>query len=131
VSTSIRPPGSGPGSVGLGSIETPEAASGAGGVTETGGTQRAASTGAAGSVNAAGTPQAGSTGETNAASWIRRLEAGEVTRAEAIEGLVAQAVERQGGARLPAHLRNELADVLRAALLEDPVLGRLLEPRSP
>jgi hypothetical protein len=60
------------------------------------------------------------------ANWIRRLEAGEVTRAEAIEGLVAHAVEQHGGGKLTPALRSELEGVLRTALLEDPVLGRML-----
>jgi hypothetical protein len=64
--------------------------------------------------------------ETPSAAWIRRLEAGEVTRAEAVEGLVAEAVERHGGAQLPPALRGQLEGVLRTALLEDPVLSRLL-----
>jgi hypothetical protein len=64
--------------------------------------------------------------ESGTGEWLRRLEVGEVTRAEAVEGLVAQAVEAHGGARLSAAQRAELADVLRSALLEDPVLGELL-----
>jgi hypothetical protein len=40
--------------------------------------------------------------------------------------LVAQALERHGGAGLTPALRTELESVLRAALLEDPVLGKLL-----
>lgn len=57
---------------------------------------------------------------------LSRLEAGEVTREQAIEGLVTQALELHGGARLPPAQRSELAGVLRAALLEDPALVRLL-----
>jgi len=57
---------------------------------------------------------------------LRRLEAGEVTRGQAIDGLVAQAVEQRGGSHLSPSLRAELEGVLRAALMEDPVLGRLL-----
>jgi hypothetical protein len=64
--------------------------------------------------------------ETGTGEWLRRLEVGEVSRAEAVEGLVAQAVEAHGGARLSAAQRVELAEVLRSALLEDPVLGELL-----
>jgi hypothetical protein len=62
------------------------------------------------------------------AEWLRRLDAGEVTKNQAIEGLVAQAVEAHGGARLSAAQRSELADVLRQTLLGDPVLGALLTP---
>jgi hypothetical protein len=54
------------------------------------------------------------------------LEVGEVTKTQAVEGLVAQALEAHGGARLSAAQRAELSDVLRSALLEDPVLGELL-----
>lgn len=60
------------------------------------------------------------------AEWLRRLDAGEVTKDQAIAGLVAQAVEAHGGARLSAAQRHELADVLRQTLLNDPVLGTLL-----
>jgi hypothetical protein len=49
-----------------------------------------------------------------------------VTREQAIEGLVAQAVERHGGAKLSPALRSQLEGVLRSALRDDPVLGRLL-----
>jgi len=57
---------------------------------------------------------------------LRRLDAGEVTKTQAVEGLVAQALEASGGARLNAAQRSELADVLRQTLLNDPALGALL-----
>jgi hypothetical protein len=58
--------------------------------------------------------------------WLSRLSAGEITKQQAIDGLVEQALSAQGTARLNAAQRSELSDVLRASLLEDPVLGRLL-----
>lgn len=66
-------------------------------------------------------PPAGST-----ESVITRLQAGELTREQAIDALVGQALERHGGSRLPVAQRGELAGVLRDALLHDPALGRLL-----
>ena len=60
------------------------------------------------------------------ADVLGRLEAGELTREQAIETLVGQALESHGGARLPPTQRDELGSILRAALLDDPVLGRLL-----
>ena len=77
---------------------------------------------------------AGGAGEAQAAEAagptadvLARLEAGEITREQAIDSLVAQALEAaHGGARLPAAQRQELGSVLRAALMDDPALGRLL-----
>jgi hypothetical protein len=116
VSPSIRPPGSAPGA-GIGE------ASEVGAAGEVHGSEAPAATQAARSSEAARstTPVEGPT-----ASWIRRLEAREISRAEAIEGLVAEALEAHGGAQLPAAQRVELEGLLRSALLEDPVLGRLL-----
>ncbi len=57
---------------------------------------------------------------------LARLDAGEVTREQAIERLVADALEVHGGTRLAPAQRAELEGVLRSALLEDPVLARLL-----
>jgi hypothetical protein len=128
VSSSIRPPGGstpGTGSVGP-----------AAGETRTRGPEQVDASQAVGQAGAAGAAQAGSTQgqvaanaaavESPTSRWIRRLEAGEVSRAEAIEGLVAQAVEQRGGSKLSPALRSELEGVLRSALLGDPVLGRLL-----
>ncbi|MFT3926347.1 MAG: hypothetical protein QM778_27625 [Myxococcales bacterium] len=123
MSSSIRPPGGspptptpgGPGeSSRIRGAEAAEPTRPAGGVdqaSQVGSTQQGAAAGGA---------------ESATARWIRRLEAGEVTRTEAIEGLVAQAVEQRGGQRLSPAVRAELEGVLRAALLGDPVLGRLL-----
>lgn len=73
-------------------------------------------------------PEAASTEQAQSATgvWIQRLEAGEVTRDQAIEGMVAQALEAHGGAKLSPTHRSELEGVLRTALLDDPVLSRLL-----
>lgn len=111
MSSSIRPPGAPPvGTTGPSSIGDlkPEQAGGAQGV------------------RAQDAAQAKPATETPTSQWLRRLEAGEVTKAQAVEGLVAQAVDAHGGARLSASQRAELADVLREALLGDPVLGELL-----
>ena len=64
--------------------------------------------------------------ESPTGAWLRRLSAGEVSKEQAVEALVAQAVEVHGGARLSTAQRAELSDVLREALLSDPVLGELL-----
>ena len=64
--------------------------------------------------------------ESASAAWLRKLEAGEVSRQQAIDGLLTHALEAHGGARLPAAQRAELEQVLRAALLDDPVLSRLI-----
>jgi hypothetical protein len=64
--------------------------------------------------------------EGSTAGVIARLQAGELTREQAIDALVAQALELHGGARLPAPQRAELSAVLRDALLHDPALARLL-----
>lgn len=58
--------------------------------------------------------------------WLARLSAGEITKQQAIDGLVEQALSARGAARLDAAQRTELSEVLRASLLGDPVLGRLL-----
>ncbi len=64
--------------------------------------------------------------ESASAALLRKLETGEVTRQQALDGLVSQALEVHGGARLPAAQRAELEQVLRATLLDDPVLARLI-----
>lgn len=111
MSSSIRPPGAPPpGPAGLDGISDlkPGQSSGAGGP------QAAAAKAESASV------------ESPTGAWLRRLSAGEVSREQAVEGLVAQALEAQGGSRLNAAQRAELSDVLREALLGDPVLGELL-----
>jgi hypothetical protein len=77
---------------------------------------------------AASAVAAGGTAPVNSPSveLLARLDAGELTREQAVEGLVAQALEVHGGARLPAAQRAELESVLRAALEDDPTLAQLL-----
>jgi len=117
MSSSVRPPGS-PGA-------PPISPAGSGQVGET-------SPGSAALKSQAPASAPGGAGASDSASaspsaeWLRRLDAGEVTKSQAIEGLVAQAVEAHGGARLSVAQRGELADVLRQTLLGDPVLGALL-----
>lgn len=111
MSSSIRPPGAPPpGPAGLDGISDLKP----GQSSATSGPQAAAPQGES-------TPLESPTG-----AWLRRLSAGEVSKEQAVEGLVAQALEAQGGARLNAGQRAELSDVLREALLGDPVLGELL-----
>lgn len=112
MSTSIRPPG-GPASGTSGIDGTSEINR-----TEPGGTSEGVTGTAAASQAPVGV-------ESPTAVWLRRLEAGEVTRHEAVEGLVADAVAAHG-AHLSVAQQSELSDVLRATLLDDPVLGRLL-----
>lgn len=114
MSTPIRP-SSGPLPPGVAGIEgTPDLA----------GSEATASTGteAAGRVQ----PSVTSEVEGSTASVVARLESGEVTREQAIDGLVEEALALHGGARLPAAQRAELEAVLRSALLDDPTLSRLL-----
>jgi hypothetical protein len=118
VSPSIRPPGSTPGA-GIGDAAD---VGGVGAAGEVHGSEATAASEATRSSEAARAAQP----EGATAAWIRRLEAGEIGRAEAIEGLVAHALEAHGGAQLPPAQRVELEGLLRSALLEDPVLGRLL-----
>lgn len=73
----------------------------------------------------AGAPSTAQADGPNAA-LLRQLEAGQVTRQQAIEGLVQNALEAHGGGRLSPQQRGELEQVLRAALMDDPVLGRLI-----
>ena len=114
MSTPVRPPG-GPSSPGVGGIDpTAEVAS-----SKPSAAAEVARSARIETPEAA--PAAGST-----ASVIARLQAGELTREQAIDALVAQALELHGGSRLPATQRSELAGVLRDALLHDPALGRLL-----
>lgn len=115
MSTSIRPPTGSPGG--------PSGIEGAADVAATG--DVAASGEVARSQTVAPEARAGAA-QGPTAEWLARLEANEITRAEAIEGLVAQAIESHGGARLAPAQRAELEAVLRSALLEDPVLSRLL-----
>lgn len=114
MSTTIPPPG-GPGAPSLKGVEGPEEI-------ETEPNVAVAGTAEAQSAQSAEAP---GHVESPTAAWLRRLEVGEVTRAQAIDGLVAEAVASHG-AHLSAAQRAELGEVLRATLLDDPVLGRLL-----
>jgi hypothetical protein len=115
MTSSIRPPGAPPaGSPGLEGLRE----------LEPGAAKEAPASGATAPSQGGLSAQAAATGRTG--EWLRRLEGGEVTKSEAVEGLVAQALESHGAARLSAAQRAELADVLRSTLLDDPVLGELL-----
>lgn len=111
MSPSIRPPGAKPPGVaspqGLG--ESAEATQNA---------QPVANKPAAGA--AAAGPAGGS------AEWLQRLQAGEISKTQAVEGLVAQALEAHGASQLSPARRTELSEILRQSLLHDPVLGALL-----
>lgn len=117
MSSSIRPPGApppgSPGLLGINDLKPGQASDAPQTGQVTGGPRGAEAPPEA----AVGSP----TGE-----WLRRLEVGDVTKAQAVDGLVAQALEAHGGAGLSAAQRAELSEVLRSALLEDPVLGELL-----
>jgi len=124
VSSTIRPPG-GPAAPALGDLADvsevqPGAIDGVGEAPSTSSTRGVAGTGGVGGTG--GVEAAQSTPE----ALLSRLQAGEVTREQAIEGLVAHALEVHGGARLPPAQRAELEGVLRAALVDDPTLARLL-----
>jgi hypothetical protein len=104
VSVSIKPPG-GPGVVGVEGLAdvAPNAA-----------VSEAASTGAAAPAHSP------------SAALLAKLDAGEITREQAIDGMVAEALSALGAGKLPAAQRAELEGVLRTALAEDPTLGKLL-----
>jgi hypothetical protein len=57
---------------------------------------------------------------------LAKLDAGEITRDQAIDGMVAEALSALGAGKLPASKRSELEGVLRAALADDPTLNKLL-----
>jgi hypothetical protein len=120
VSTSIKPPTGSPG--GAAGIE------GAGDVADVADVAdvSAGQAGRVGAADSASAAASASAAQSPTGTWLHKLASGEVTRAEAVEGLVAQAVEAQGGARLSPAQRSELEGLLRGALLEDPVLSRLL-----
>lgn len=114
MSTSIRPPAGSP--LGPSALDGPSSV---------GHSESAESAGVRNAASSAPAAQAAPTSSPTGV-WLARLEAGEVTRSQAIDGLVAQALEVHGAASLPAAQRAELSGLLRSALLEDPVLGRLL-----
>ncbi len=114
MSSSIKPP-----------TGSPPALSGIGGPSDI----KSLETAESGAVRAPATQATAASGvqtEGPNATLLRQLQAGEVTREQAIDGLVQHALEAHGGARLPPQQRGELEQVLRAALMDDPVLGRLI-----
>lgn len=109
MSASIKPPG-GPGVVGVESLGE-------------------VAPGDAATVSGATSSQATSptaTVDSPSAALLARLDAGEITREQVIDGMVAEALSALGASKLPAPQRAELESVLRSALAEDPTLGRLM-----
>jgi hypothetical protein len=109
VSVSIKPPGgtSGPGAVGLDDVASVQRGT-------TSAVEHAAGAGAASEV------------QSPTAALLGRLDAGEITREQAIDGMVEEALGALGAARLPPAQRAELEGVLRAALADDPTLNKLI-----
>jgi hypothetical protein len=118
MSTAIRPPG-GPSAAGAADIA---AASDVESSVGAGGASALDRTGALGAVAA---PAAAAV-ESPTGALLARLDAGEITREQAIESLVAEAISAHGVSHLPAAQRAELETILRASLLDDPTLARLL-----
>lgn len=115
MSTSIRPPG-GPASTGAVGLD---------GASEVSSSSDAGSVDQVGSTHATNEAQAAPV-ESPTAALLARLDAGEITREQAIESLVADALSSQAVASLDPAQRGELEEILRASLLEDPTLARLL-----
>jgi hypothetical protein len=118
VSTSIRPP--------TGSTGGIDSTGGVDAAQEVAPSDELSGAGEVARSQAAGAAQGTAGAQHPSQVWLSRLSAGEITRAQAIDGLVAQALEAHGGAALTSAKRAELEGILRTALLEDPVLGRLL-----
>lgn len=112
MSASIRPPG---GPAGAGAVD---------------GTAEISPSGAAGideaTASSAVAPAAAGEVHSPSAAILNRLDAGEITREQAIDGMVAEALSTLGAGRLPPTQRAELENVLRAALADDPTLSKLL-----
>ncbi|MEY4510818.1 MAG: hypothetical protein RLZZ450_2940 [Pseudomonadota bacterium] len=118
MSTAIRPPG-GPSTVAaadVGSASEIEA------TVEAGSASAVDKAGAAGAVAPASTEQV----QSPTAALLARLDAGEITREQAIESLISEALSAPGVSRLADAQRTELESIVRASLLEDPTLARLL-----
>ncbi|MDB4988704.1 MAG: hypothetical protein JWN04_3882 [Myxococcaceae bacterium] len=114
MSTSIRPGGPvAPGIAGVDAPTDPSATSASGAVDQARATSAVA-------------PAQVAEVDGSSAALLARLDGGLLTREQAIEGLVAQALETHGGAHLPPAQRAELEAVLRAAMLDDPALASLL-----
>jgi hypothetical protein len=118
MSTAIRPPG-GPNTVGAADIDAASEIESTTGSAEVSGLDKA---GAAGAV----APTSAQQVESPTASMLARLDAGEITREQAIETLVAEALSAPGVSHLADAQRSELESIVRASLLEDPTLARLL-----
>jgi hypothetical protein len=71
-------------------------------------------------------PAAAGQAQSPSAALLSRLDAGEITREQAIDGMVAEALSALGAGRLPPTQRSELEGVLRAALADDPTLNKLI-----
>jgi hypothetical protein len=115
LSNPIRPPG-GPQPASIAGVESAADVSAGESSSSVGAGERAGRAAAAGSSDVQGPSEA----------LLARLSAGEVTREQAIEGLVREALEANGAAGLSGARRSELEAILRSALLDDPTLGRLL-----
>ena len=118
MSTAIRPPG-GPSTVGAADID---AASEIESTVASNGATALDRAGAAGGVAPTSSHQV----ESPTASVLARLDAGEITREQAIDSLVADALSAPAVSRLADAQRAELESIVRASLLEDPTLSRLL-----
>jgi len=117
VGSSIKPPGAG-------SPDAIDAADAAGAAETLSEAEQSASAKGADAPEGAGATQGGTE------AWIARLDAGEVTREQAVDGIVAEALEAHGGSQLDPARRSELEGVLRDALQDDPVLGVWLGGRE-
>jgi hypothetical protein len=119
VTNPIRP--SGPSPLGAGSpLDQLDALDGAQGSAEAARNQ--GPSGVSGAAGSASTGQVqGSTAEV-----LSQLSSGAISRDQAIEALVSEALLRHGAGRLGPSQQADLASVLRTALLDDPVLGSLL-----
>lgn len=118
MSTAIRPPG-GPSTVGAADLGAASEVESAG---DAAGTSAVDKAGAAGAVAPTSTHQV----QSPTAALLARLDAGEITREQAIESLVSEALSAPAVSRLADAQRAELESIVRASLLEDPTLARLL-----
>jgi len=121
MSTAISPPGTATaaGAADIAAGSDVESSVGAGGASAL---ERSGAAGALGAVAAPAAPQV----DSPTGALLSRLDAGEITREQAIESLVAEAISAHGVSHLPAAQREELETILRASLLDDPTLARLL-----
>jgi hypothetical protein len=119
VGSSIKPPGAG----------SPDAVDGADAADAAEAVESAEALGAAGETEGASAEVAGAGGAATAApdagtgAWLAKLDAGQISQQEAVDGIVAEALEAHGGDQLEPARRSELESVLREALQDDPVLG--------